>query len=362
MVAAPATFPTKTDADQHLAKVEADQLRHQWTDPRLGRTGFPQWVTRWEQTTVNLRPKTQQLYGYLLRRFLLPAFGSAALVDIDSMAVRAWLASVQTETVSATTIAKAYRLLSRIMGEAVEGRYIARNPCTVKGAGVERPPEMRFATVEQVARLATAVGPRYRALVLVAALTGLRWGELAGLRVKRVDLLHSRITVAEQLTEVNGRFQFGPPKSEAGRRTVTVPRHAADALAEHLSRWAEAGPDGLVFPAPRGGPLRHSNFYRGVWLRATRVAGVEGLRFHDLRHTAATLALAAGANTRELMERMGHASPAAALRYQHVMAGRDAAIAAALDQLVQDVAKPAADRSGTHVARGARQRRRPAGE
>jgi integrase len=90
-----------------------------------------------------------------------------------------------------------------------------------------------------------------------------------------------------------------------------------------------------VFPAPRGEYLRRSNFRRRWWVPATRAVGVEGLRVHDLRHSAATLALAAGANTRELMERMGHTSPAVALRYQHVMAGRDQAIAAALDELVQ---------------------------
>ena len=89
-----------------------------------------------------------------------------------------------------------------------------------------------------------------------------------------------------------------------------------------------------MFPAPEGGYLRHSNFRRRWWVPAMRAAGVEGLRFHDLRHSAATMALAAGANTRELMERMGHTSPAVALRYQHLMAGRDQAIAAALHELV----------------------------
>jgi integrase len=89
---------------------------------------------------------------------------------------------------------------------------------------------------------------------------------------------------------------------------------AAEALAEHLGVYAEAGPDGLVFPTERGGPIRRSNFTRRVWIPATRTAGVEGLRFHDLRHTAATLAIAAGASTRELMARMGHSSSAAALR------------------------------------------------
>jgi integrase len=155
--------------------------------------------------------------------------------------------------------------------------------------------------------------------------------------------------------EVRGQLAVGPPKTGASQRTVTPPTVAADALAEHLGVYAEAGPDGLVFPAARGGPIRRSNFTRRVWIPATRAAGVEGLRFHDLRHTAATLAVAAGASTRELMVRMGHSSSAAALRYQHVMAGRDAAIAAALDELVQAASthsgETAAARSGMRVAR-----------
>jgi integrase len=277
------------------------------------------------------------------------------LADLDAMAVRAWLAKLEREGVGASTRAKSYRLLSRILGTAIESGYLARNPCTIRGAAAEPAPEMRFASVAEVAALADAIPRRFRALVLVAAYTGLRWGELAGLRVRRVDLLHRRITVAEQLLEVRGQLAVGPPKTGAGQRTVTLPMVAAEALAEHLSTYGEAGPDGLVFPADRGGPIRRSNFTRRVWIPAARAAGVEGLRFHDLRHTAATLAIAAGASTRELMVRMGHSSSAAALRYQHIMAGRDAAIAAALDELVQAAStrseETAAARSGTRVAR-----------
>jgi integrase len=116
---------------------------------------------------------------------------------------------------------------------------------------------------------------------------------------------------------------------------VTLPAVAAAALAEHLSTYGQPGPDGLVFTSTEGGLLRRSNFNRRVWRPATRAVGLEGLRFHDLRHTSATLSIAAGASTRELMARMGHSSSAAALRYQHVMAGRDAAIAAALDELIE---------------------------
>jgi integrase len=341
----PHTFTSKADATRYLAMVEADLHRGAWTDPKLGRIILAEWAKRWQQTTTtNLQPTTRDLYAYLLRQFLLPTFGKAALSSIDVLAVRTWLADLQAQQLSPSTVAKAYRLLSRILGAAVEAGYLVRNACAVKGAGQERAPEMRFATAAQVAALANAIDPRYRALVLVAAYGGLRWGELVGLRVKRVDLLHGRVTVAEQVSEGNGRLIPGPPKTEAGRRTITLPAVAAVALAEHLAEFTEPSPEGLVFPAPEGGYLRRSNFRRRWWLAATRAAGVEGLRFHDLRHSAATMALAAGANTRELMERMGHTSPAVALRYQHVMAGRDQAIAAALDELVQAAANLPAER------------------
>jgi integrase len=357
----PHTFTSKADAARYLAMVEADLHRGTWADPKLGRITLTEWAKRWQATTTNLRPTTRDLYAYLLRRFLLPTFGKTALSSIDPLSVRAWLTNLQAEQLSPSTVAKAYRLLSRILGAAVEAGYLVRNPCTVKGAGQERAPEMRFATVAQVAALADAIDPRYRALILVAAYGGLRWGELVGLRVKRVDLLHGRVTVAEQVAEVNGQLIPGPPKTEAGRRTVTLPAVAAVALAEHLANFAEPGPEGLVFPAPQGGYLRRSNFRRRWWVPATRAVGVEGLRVHDLRHSAATMALAAGANTRELMERMGHTSPAVALRYQHVMAGRDQAIAAALDELVHAAAnlppqRPTEGPSGTLVARNRRAR------
>ena len=271
------------------------------------------------------------------------------------MAVRSWLAGLEREAGSPNTVAKAYRLLARILDTAVEAGTDRPEPLLGEGrghragrrdAGRHRRPGRRPGRGDR---------PRFRALVLVAAYAGLRWGELVGLRVKRVDLLHARITVAEQATEIDGHFTRGPPKTEAGRRTVTLPAVAAAALAEHLTTTASPARMGWCSPPAEGGLLRRSNFNRRVWRPAIRAVGLDGLRFHDLRHTSATLSIAAGASTRELMARMGHSSSAAALRYQHVMAGRDAAIAAALDELIEAASalaeSPPSAPSGTRVAR-----------
>jgi integrase len=137
--------------------------------------------------------------------------------------------------------------------------------------------------------------------------------------------------------EVRGTIIVGPPKTEAGRRVVTLPAVALEALAEHLDTYAMPGRDGLVFTNSGGSHIKRSHFSRWAWRPAVHRFGLDGLRFHDLRHTAATLA-AAGATTKELMERIGHTSPGVALRYQHVMADCQAALAAALDLLVDRVA------------------------
>ena len=335
-VTAPATFETKGDAGRYLSKVEADMLRGEWADPRLGRTTFGDWADRWLDSTVNLRTNTKAGYRTILRRYLRPAFGAFPLARVDVLAVRTWLAKLEREGVGQATRAKAYRLLARILGAAVEARYIAVNPCTIRRAASEDTPEMRIATVEQVAAIAARVPRRYRALILVAAFGGLRWGELAGLRRKRVDLEAGTVTVTEQLLEVNGAFSLGPPKSAAGRRTVTLPAAVVAALGEHLARYTAKQPDAFVFLSSQGHHLRRSNFNRRIWRPATRAAGVEGLRVHDLRHTAGTLATAAGGSLREVMHRLGHSTTVAAVRYQHVMADRDAAIAQELNRLLEE--------------------------
>ncbi len=330
--------------------------RNVFLDPSKGRTPFKEWATNWLQTLTDVRPTPGAQYDYLLGRLIMATFDGMPLADIDAVAVRAWMAALEARpSISPTTAAKAYRLLRRIMAAAVEADYIAKNPCTLKRAGVERSPEMRFATPEQVTRLVRQLPDRCRAMILVAAYGGLRWGELANLRRRCVDLRRGEVDVVEQLTELARRLTVGPPKSTAGRRTVALPASILPALAEHLERWAEPGPNGLVFPAPEGGFLRHSNFRRRVWLPATKAAGLQGLRFHDLRDTAATLAVVAGATTKELMARMGHSTPAMAIRYQHVMEGRDAFIASALDRLIQ--AGDSSEPSGTQMARRQRKRK-----
>jgi integrase len=276
----------------------------------------------------------------MLRNHILPPLGQTELNRLTPSVVRRWHSDLaRAERLAVSTVAKCYRLLHAILETAVADELIVKNPCLVRGAAQDRSAERPIATLAEVLSLAEAVDPRYRALVLTATMTGLRLGELLALRRGDVDLLRRTVSVERQLYELSdGTQHVGPPKTAAGHRVVAIPPPLIAELEQHLEAWS--GPEGqsFVFTSPDGRPIRRNNFRARVWLPAVRAIGLEQLRFHDLRHTGNTLAAATGASTRELMARMGHASPRAALIYQHATSERDQAIAAALGVMLANAA------------------------
>ena len=214
------SFDRKADAERWLAEIEHAKARGLWTDPRLGRVRFADWLTAWWSTTTNLRPTTRDRDETLLRLHALPRFGDMPLAAISQLEVRAWVAELSAKGLAPATVVKAYQLLGKVLAAAVDAGYLAQTPCrNVPLPKIERE-EMRFLTPTEIDHLAKVIHPRYRALVVVGAYGGLRIGELAGLRRARVDLLRGAVTVAEIVTEVKGRLFIGPPKTRAGRRTV----------------------------------------------------------------------------------------------------------------------------------------------
>jgi integrase len=332
---APHTFDRKTDASKWLALTEAELLGGGWTDPDAGRVPFLVYATAWIDERPGLRPKTIQLYRYLLRAHLQDTFGAATLAGIIEADVRRWRADLLSAGVTPVTAAKAYRLLKSILATAVDDGLIRRNPCRVKGASVEKSPERPVLTIGQVYALADAIGPRYRALVLLACFCGLRWGELAGLQRTDIDCDHKTVRIARQLCEVAGRQPFlAPPKSDAGKRTVSMPSLIVADVSAHLETFTQPEADALVFTSPHGMPLRHANFRRRVWRSALAAIGLN-IHLHDLRHTGNQLVAEAGANPRELMERMGHSTSRAALIYLHSTSARQHHLADAVTARAQ---------------------------
>jgi len=227
-------------------------------------------------------------------------------VDLQRL-VNAW-----SEELAPKTVHRTYGTLRAALGFAVAAELIQRSPCRSVKLPKLTQSERRPLSAEDVAALADAVDERYRAMVWVAALLGLRWGEAAGLRVGRLDLLAATVTVAEIVTRDRyGRPVTGPPKSVAGVRRLSLPGVLVEILAEHLAalELTAVDADAWVFPAPEGGAWSYANYRRRIWLPAVARAGLEGVGFHDLRRVAATALVLENVDLKTAGTRLGHSDP-----------------------------------------------------
>ena len=336
-VSAPSTFRTKGDATSWLAGAQTDIMRGHRAEQYVPTVSLETYASRWLANRV-LRPRTVELYQGLLDRHINPTLGGLPLGRITPTRVREWHGRLSNaDKPGSVTVAKSYRLLHAICETAYVDELISRNPCNLKGASVERSAERPVLTVQQLDRVVECMEERYRAMVILAAWCSMRLGELLALTRGDIDLEVGSVRVDKSAAEMaNGERRTGPPKTAAGVRVMFIPPHVLGAVRAHLDRFTGPAPDDLVFVGIKGQPVRRATLYT-AWKRTMAAAslgsGLEGFRFHDLRHTGATLAAGAGASTRELMARLGHSSTAAAMRYQHATSGRDALIARALSDL-----------------------------
>ncbi|MFV2094520.1 tyrosine-type recombinase/integrase [Micromonospora sp. LOL_014] len=334
---APDTFPTEPQAAKWLTVVESEIIRGEWNAPEAGQITLSEYGSRWIAQR-RLQPRTRENYEDLFRLYVRPYLGTLVLGTIKPATIRDWRARLLGNGVSEPQAVKAYSLLRAVLNTAMkEDELIRQNPCRIPGYDRYHTPERPVATVAQVVALAEAMPARFSALIIVAAFSGLRWGELAALRRCDVDTDAGTIRVPRKLAVLrSGGLVFGPPKSEAGNRVVALPAAARSALVDHLAAFVDDDPEALVFTGDKGAVLRSGNFRRAVrWSAALAAAGLPAdFHFHDLRHTGNNLAAATGASTRDLMSRMGHASMRAALIYQHANSERDREIAAGMDRVI----------------------------
>ena len=338
-----AVFQTTTDARAWLNAQQADISREKWKPAStVTAVSFADYSARWvTNRKVKGRPlgeRTVAGYRDLLDRFILPTFGTRPVHTITREAVEKWYDA--TAVNAPTSRSHAYSLLRTVLASAVLDGHLAANPAQVRGAGsVERKHEVKPATLDELVTITASMPPRYRLLVQLAAWCALRFGELTELRRIDVDTREGVIRVRRGVVMVpsSGKFVVKSPKTRAGTRDVAIPPALLPLVRQHLLEHTAPGPDGLLFPsATPGGDehLRQSSLAR-VYYPARQAAGRPDLRFHDLRHTGAVLAAQTGATIAELMLRLGHTTPATAMRYQSVAAGRDALIAGRLSDMIQ---------------------------
>jgi integrase len=338
--AAPTTFRTKREARQWLSTVQADMLRRVWIEPTATDDAPPAAVLTLASYAGawlahrDLKDRTREHYGALLRRHVLPTkLARLPVKSITADDVRAWYGTL--DRTRPTLRAHCYGLVRTILGDAVRDGKAPANPCAIRGAGsVKRAVTIQPASTDELRKLCEAMPERYQAMVLLASWCALRFGELAELRRADVDAEDGTLRIRRAVVRTRNGFTVTSPKTEAGTRDVAIPPHLLPALRDHLVDHVAPGGDSLLFPAEGGGHLQPSTLYRHYY-RAREAAGRTDLRFHDLRHTGAVLAAQSGATLSELMGRLGHTSAAAALRYQHVSQGRDRLLAERLSRLAE---------------------------
>jgi len=324
-------FPRRVDAERYLINIESDRLRGRYSDPRLARTRLADWIGEWQATRTNLSLQTRIRDEASIRNHVLPRFGSVPIGRLQPVHVGQWVADLDASGLAPATTRKAYQLLAAAMSSAVDNGLIAVSPCRNVKLPKLKTSAMRILEPAEIRNIADTINEHYRALVLTAAFTGLRFGELTALRIDRFDALRRTLRVEESLAQVRGEFIFKEPKSDAGRRTVSLPSFIVEELAQHLATYADGS--GLIFTAPDGGPLRRMNFWHRTWLPAVRASVGQPCTFHSLRHSHAALLIAQNEHPKVIQERLGHASIKTTLdTYGHLFDGMDEAAADRLDE------------------------------
>lgn len=350
-------FARKTDAQTWLDNEITPALASgKYVAPQAGRVTITVVHTSWAASQGHISPKTAATRRSIWSTRVQPQWGDVSVVDVKASAVKAWVAKMAAEDVGPTTIENAFGLLRQVLGAAVEDGRLPRNPCDGVRLPKRKHADRGYLTHSQVAALADALD-RNAEVVRFLAYTGLRWGEMAALRVQDFDMLRRRVNVSRSVTE-SGGLVWSTPKTHE-RRSVPFPAALADELAALM---VGRGRDDLVFTDLRGGVLRNSNWRARVFDKAMAAAKAAAiaqrarevadtgaattpefptLTPHDLRHTAASLAVSAGANVKAVQRMLGHARASMTLDVYADLFDEDLdGVAAKLDAAIRSAAAP----------------------
>lgn len=316
------SFPTKHLADAYAHRVEADKAAGTYLDLERGRMPFGRYAESW-LTSRPRRPSTIELYRSHLRLHILPAFGAIPLVAIRREKIQAWVMGLCEKGLAPRTVRTVYGILASILRSAVLDERIARTRCVKIVLPEVEPTTVRVLSPAQVRALAAAMAPRYAITVIAGYGLGLRQGETLALSRSRIDPRHHTLRVDRQVVThaaPGSHSTLTPPKTKAGRRTVPLPDFVREALEQHMHQFTAPGEDLLVTTSHHR-LLRRSHYNQDIWRPALAKAHLPpGTTFHDLRHSYASAALAAGVPVLDLSRHLGHATTAETTEtYGHLM-------------------------------------------
>lgn len=336
------TFSRRFDAERFLEVNGTDIQRGEWVVPSMRRSSFADWADAWWATTAKLRPNTRRGYWLLLDNHVLPYFGAARLGAIDYLDVERFIADKLGSAHGAKQVREMVTVLSLIMKCAVKANARRDNPAAGHELRVphRRVMEVTMLTMDQAASLVEHTSDHYKSAMWLLIFTGMRPAELCGLRVGDVDLVRRAVHVRRTWSPVPGfdggtrQYVAGPVKSNAGQRTIPVPRWLCEALAADLARRAPLRRDDPLILNKQGRPLNRDTFRSKVVRPALRAAGLpEDFRTYDIRHSHASLLIDDGANVLAVAERLGHTDPSVTLRvYGHLFEGVQEELTERLDR------------------------------
>ncbi len=311
------TFLTKTSAKAWLNESITDLSRGELTDPTAGARTLDHYANVWLGARVNVRASTLATDRAMIAH-ALRVLGDIPVAKIAKVHIEG-LVRTASETLAPSSVRHVHRTTAAVLEVAVEDRAVPRN--VARGVKLPRDEREELITLSpaEVHALAVVIPPRYTALVRLAAATGLRFGELAGLKVEDINWLGRKLTVSRQRLRTG---ELAPPKTRASQRTISLDSGTVETLSVHVSEFG--APGGFLFTSPDGEALSYGNFRTRVWLPAVRAIDRPGLSFHDLRHSHAAHLIAAGVHAKTIQARLGHASIRITLdTYGHLMAGVD---------------------------------------
>lgn len=304
------TLTRRTDAERRKAEIEVDLGHGTWRDPTRSEILLRHWVSEWLPTRHDLRATTKARLELTMAKQVLPRFGAAPLGGITNGEIRRWVSELLDQGLSAASTRKAVFALRQTLEAAIADGRIVHNAADKVPLPSERQKRARYLNQQEVERLVSELPDRDRALVLVGAYGGLRWGEAAGLRRRDIDPLRSRIRVEGTAVQLGGTITLdNEPKTPRSKRSVPVARSVMGRIQHHLDEYVDPTPDSLVFTAPGGGPLFRA-WSQNTLGPAARRAHLDGITFHGLRHSFVAIMVAAGCNVREVSEWAGHNSVA----------------------------------------------------
>ncbi len=305
------TFRTKTEARRYENDQLAQLARGSWTDPRASKAKFRDVATEWLESNPAKRESALARDEIVVRCHLLPALGDRTIgsvrpADVQQL-IRQWIEADH----QPRTVRRQFGVLRAIFNFAVADDLLAKSPCRNTKLPAVEVQMRKLPQPDELELLASELGTQ-ATFMWIGAVLGLRWGEVAGLRVGRVDVLRGQVTVAEQQTrDRSGASVSGPPKSVAGRRTLAIPGVLAEMLSAHMAErgLTAADSEALLFTGQNETPLHYNNWRRRIWNPACERAGLAGLGFHDLRRLNATTLVASGVDVKTAQSRLGHSDP-----------------------------------------------------